>query len=112
MIPDAAAYLAQPSVGARSSRHAILRRLREEASRGPAAYVRPTDLTLSCGAAPRAGGQRSGTPVAATNNDSAGATCKRRDTARFGRKEGLQPRERRTARRQLQREVSRREFNK
>ena len=44
---------------------------------------------------------KSGTPVAATNDQSAGAICKRRDAVHLGRKEGLQPRERQTARCQL-----------
>jgi len=44
---------------------------------------------------PRRGpvGQRqSGAPLAATNVKTAGSVCKRRDAARLGRKEGLQPR--------------------
>src|SRR5687767_149152 len=68
--------------------------------------VRLTDLSLSCGEAPRAGGP-SGAPLAATNDRSAGRVCKRRDAVRLGRQKRLQPRARRTARRQLQREVRR-----
>jgi hypothetical protein len=64
------------------------------------AIRRPNVLSLSCGEAQCAGGQ-SGTPLAATNKMSAGSVCKRRDAMHLGRKEGLQPRARRTARQQL-----------
>jgi hypothetical protein len=50
-----------------------------------------TDLKLSCGAAPREG-RLSGTPLAATNDLSAGSVCERRDAVTLGRKKGLQPR--------------------
>ena len=53
--------------------------------------VRPTDLSLSCGAAP-VPQRQSGAPLAATNVKTAGCVCKRRDAVRLGRKEGLQPR--------------------
>jgi len=43
----------------------------------------------------------SGTPLAATNEKSAGAICKRRDAVRLAKTEALQRRERQTARRQL-----------
>jgi hypothetical protein len=50
-----------------------------------------TDLSLSCGEAPSAEAA-SGTPLAATNEMSAGAIRKRRAAVKLGRKEGLQPR--------------------
>ena len=74
---------------------------------GKRVRVRLTDPSLSCGEAPRASGP-SVAPLAATNEQSAGGVCKRRDAVRLARKEGLQPRARRTARRQLQREVGQR----
>jgi hypothetical protein len=36
--------------------------------------------------------RQSGAPLAATNVETAGCVCKRRDAVHLGRKEGLQPR--------------------
>ena len=55
---------------------------------------------LSCGEAPNACGHTA-RRLPQPTNQSAGAICKRRDVVHLGRKKGLQPRERRTARRQL-----------
>src|SRR5688500_10932130 len=55
-----------------------------------------TDLTLNCGAASRAGGP-SGTSLAAFDFDASASAV----TPCFWEERGLQPRERRTARRQL-----------
>jgi hypothetical protein len=53
--------------------------------------VRLTDLSLSRGEAPE-DQRQSGAPLAATNVQTAGSVCKRRDAVRLERQEGLQPR--------------------
>lgn len=63
--------------------------------------VCPTTLSLSCGETPRTGGLAARRLPPLTRS-SAGSACKRRDAVRLARKEGLQARARRTARRQLQ----------